>query len=51
MNEIEPGTEWERVHKLCDFNQKTNRNSKDISRLRTVLLQLKEKPKAIAAAN
>lgn len=49
MNEIAPGTEWERVHKLCDFNQKTNRNHKDTSRLRSILLQLKQTPKEIKA--
>ncbi len=32
--EIKPGTEWERVAKLCDFNPKSARNLKDISRLR-----------------
>ncbi|TRY72035.1 hypothetical protein TCAL_01127 [Tigriopus californicus] len=49
MNEITPGTEWERVHKLCDFNQKTSRNHKDTSRLRSILLQLKQTPKEIKA--
>merc|ERR1712141_618390 len=37
-----PGTEWERVAKLCDFNPKTARNTKDVSRLRSVILQLKQ---------
>ncbi|XP_059097215.1 clathrin light chain-like isoform X2 [Tigriopus californicus] len=41
-NEIQPGTEWERVAKMCDFNPKTCRNTKDISRLRSVILQLKQ---------
>ena len=41
-HEIKPGTEWERVAKLCDFNPKSARNVKDISRLRAVILQLKQ---------
>ncbi len=41
-HEITPGTEWERVAKLCDFNPKSARNVKDISRLRSVILQLKQ---------
>lgn len=49
MNDIEPGTEWDRVHKLCDFNQKTSRNTKDTSRMRSILLQLKQNPKAVLA--
>ncbi len=32
--DIRPGTEWERVARLCDFNPKAARNVKDISRLR-----------------
>merc|ERR1712141_168845 len=27
---LTPGTEWERVAKLCDFNPKTARNTKDV---------------------
>nr|ACO15168.1 Clathrin light chain [Caligus clemensi] len=42
VNDITPGTEWERVHKLCDFSTKNNRNSKDMSRMRHILLQLKQ---------
>uniref|UniRef100_A0A0K8STH3 Clathrin light chain n=1 Tax=Lygus hesperus TaxID=30085 RepID=A0A0K8STH3_LYGHE len=41
---IEPGTEWERIAKLCDFNPKTNRTSKDVSRMRSIILQLKQTP-------
>jgi len=40
--EIKPGTEWDRVSKLCDFNPKTARNTKDVSRMRSVILQLKQ---------
>jgi len=46
MNDIEPGTEWDRVAKQCDFNSKTARNTKDVSRMRGILLQLKQNPPA-----
>lgn len=39
-----PGTEWERVACLCDFNPKTNRTAKDVSRMRSVLIALKQTP-------
>lgn len=39
-----PGDEWERVCRMCDFNPKSSRNSKDISRMRSILLQLKQTP-------
>merc|ERR1712109_439901 len=39
---LTPGTEWERVAKLCDFNPKTARNTKDVGRMRSVILQLKQ---------
>ncbi|KAL0974342.1 hypothetical protein UPYG_G00219110 [Umbra pygmaea] len=39
-----PGTEWERVARLCDFNPKTNRSAKDVSRMRSVLIALKQTP-------
>lgn len=41
---IEPGTEWERIAKLCDFNPKSSRTSKDVSRMRSIILQLKQSP-------
>jgi len=44
VNDIQPGTEWERVAKQCDFNAKTSRNTKDVSRMRSILLQLKQTP-------
>merc|ERR1712116_83680 len=28
--EVEPGQEWERIAKLCDFNPKASRNNKDV---------------------
>ena len=39
-----PGTEWERVTKLCDFSGKNaNKNStKDMSRMRSILINLKQ---------
>ena len=49
--EIKPGTEWERVAKLCDFNPKTARNTKDISRLRSVILHLKQGGSATTVAH
>ena len=42
--ELEPGQEWERIAKLCDFNPKASRNSKDVSRMRSIILQLKQNP-------
>ncbi|XP_076302542.1 clathrin light chain isoform X3 [Lasioglossum baleicum] len=43
-DEVEPGTEWERIAKLCDFNPKSSRTSKDVSRMRSIILQLKQTP-------
>lgn len=45
-DEIEPGTEWERIAKLCDFNPKSSKTSKDVSRMRSIILQLKQTPPA-----
>uniref|UniRef100_A0A1B6FKZ0 Clathrin light chain n=1 Tax=Cuerna arida TaxID=1464854 RepID=A0A1B6FKZ0_9HEMI len=45
---IEPGTEWERIAKLCDFNPKSSRTSKDVSRMRSIILQLKQNPPPVA---
>ncbi|XP_062380098.1 clathrin light chain B isoform X2 [Sardina pilchardus] len=42
--EDSPGTEWEKVARLCDFNPKTNKQSKDVSRMRSVLISLKQTP-------
>jgi len=44
FNDISPGTEWERVTKLCDFSGKNaNKNStKDMSRMRSILINLKQ---------
>lgn len=44
VNDITPGTEWDRVTKLCDFSGKNaNKNSaKDMTRMKSILLQLKQ---------
>jgi clathrin light chain A len=44
-DEKKPGGEWERICRLCDFNPKSApRSSKDVSRMRSILLQLKQTP-------
>lgn len=45
-DEIEPGTEWERIAKLCDFAQSTkaSKSLKDNGRMRSIILQLKQSP-------
>lgn len=43
-DERKPGGEWERVCRQCDFNPKGSRNTKDVSRMRSILLQLKQTP-------
>jgi len=40
----EPGAEWERISKLCDFGPKSARNSRDVSRMRSIILQVKQNP-------
>jgi len=40
----QPGQEWDRVTRLCDFNSKSGRGTKDLSRLRGILLQMKNQP-------
>lgn len=42
--EESPGTEWEKVAQLCDFNPKSSKQCKDVSRLRSVLMSLKQTP-------
>ncbi|XP_015786024.1 clathrin light chain isoform X3 [Tetranychus urticae] len=37
-----PGQDWEKIARMCDFNPKASRNSKDTSRMRSILLQLKQ---------
>ena len=40
------GHDWERVCRMCDFNPKGTKNTKDVSRLRSIFLQLKQTPLA-----
>merc|ERR1712130_53450 len=42
LNGIEPGSEWERVAKHCNFSAKAPGHTKDVSRMRTIMLQLKQ---------
>lgn len=44
VEESTPGTEWERVARLCDFNPKSSKQTKDVSRMRSVLISLKQSP-------
>jgi len=44
VNGIAPGQEWERVSKHCDFSAKAPGHTKDVSRMRNILLQLKQSP-------
>lgn len=41
-----PGHDWERVCRNCDFNPKGTKNNKDVSRMRSIFLQLKQTPLA-----
>jgi len=36
--------DWERIANLCDFNPKASKQQKDISRMRSLILQLKQQP-------
>lgn len=38
-----PGKKWERVARMCEFNPKSTRCTKDLSRFRGLLLELKNK--------
>ena len=35
-------SDWDKITSLCDFNPKNNRSQKDLTRYRSVLLQLKQ---------
>lgn len=48
---MEPGTEWERIAKLCDFNPKINKSGRDVSRMRSIYLHLKQNPIPIQPKN
>lgn len=45
-----PGSDWERISKLCDFNPKSAKGSKDMTRMRSTLLHLKQHPRPVAVA-
>ena len=34
--------DWDKITSLCEFNPKNNRSQKDLTRYRSVLLQLKQ---------
>jgi len=44
MTDTKPGNEWEKVARFCDFNPKFSKNTKDVARMRSLLLQLKQNP-------
>jgi len=44
MSSTKPGNEWTKVARLCDFNPKVNKSTKDVSRMRGILLRLKQEP-------
>lgn len=44
MTDTKPGNEWEKVARFCDFNPKFSKNTKDVARMRGLLLQLKQNP-------
>ena len=46
MTDTQPGNEWVKTARLCDFNPKFSKNTKDVSRMRGLLLQLKQVPLA-----
>ncbi|XP_067058140.1 clathrin light chain A-like [Acropora muricata] len=45
-DELPGGHDWERVCRMCDFNPKGTKNTKDVSRMRSIFLQLKQTPLA-----
>ncbi|XP_041048745.1 clathrin light chain A-like isoform X2 [Carcharodon carcharias] len=45
--EVVAGSEWEHVLHLCDLNSKTSKVSKDVSRMRSVLVSLSQVPLAL----
>lgn len=49
--EVVPGQEWDRIAKLCEFNPKLSRASKDTSRMRSIILQLKQNPTGAKTPN
>ncbi|XP_064485868.1 clathrin light chain-like [Ornithodoros turicata] len=43
----EKGKEWESLGNMCNFSSKGYRGTKDVSRMRSILMQLKQKPPAV----
>uniref|UniRef100_A0A0B6Y8R1 Clathrin light chain n=1 Tax=Arion vulgaris TaxID=1028688 RepID=A0A0B6Y8R1_9EUPU len=43
-DETVPGQAWEKITRLCEFNPKHSKCTKDVTRFRSVLLQLKQAP-------
>ncbi|EGD78889.1 hypothetical protein PTSG_01865 [Salpingoeca rosetta] len=41
-DDTNPDNAWQRVAALVDFSTKANRNQRDVARMRSVLLQLKQ---------
>lgn len=41
--------DWDKITSLCEFNPKTNRSQKDLTRYRSVLLQLKQQQQQTSA--
>ncbi|BFZ21434.1 hypothetical protein BsWGS_24471 [Bradybaena similaris] len=39
-----PGQAWEKITRLCEFNPKNSKCTKDVTRFRSLLLQLKQTP-------
>jgi hypothetical protein len=37
-----PGQKWEKITRLCEFNPKASKSTKDVSRMRGMLLQMKQ---------
>nr|AGS77196.1 clathrin light chain A [Bos grunniens] len=44
IEELSPGTEWERAAQLRDFNPKSSKQAKELSRMPSVLISLKQGP-------
>ncbi|XP_013787117.1 clathrin light chain B-like isoform X2 [Limulus polyphemus] len=42
--QVPTGQEWDRISRMCDFNPKASRGTKDTSRMRSIILQLKQTP-------
>lgn len=45
------GNDWGKIAKLCEFNPKTSKAGKDVSRMRSIILQLKQNPITVKATN